>query len=322
MRGRPLLLLATDSGAGMLLALASDALQRGHRGVIGFFHGAREPAGLNLQDSLHRLQQRFANLRHAGIVTPPAPDVNGHRLADAAFPAGADLAACEVFLCGSAKMVEAARVRAIAAGVLRERIHADPFTAAQAQVPRDAITIAHTDPDPELWAALEQGPGLTRILSAFYLRVYQDSRLLPFFHNVSMERVIYKQYEFLADLFSGRRAYLGLNPFNAHHWMVISDDLFDHREHMFEQVLHEHGLEPALIRRWMALHEWFRSDMVKAVPRGIVSDGMEQPLHTHTVQHLDIDAVCDGCQEEIPAGAPRRYHYRVGSLHCAGCAVL
>ena len=54
--------------------------------------------------------------------------------------------------------------------------------------------------------------------------------------------------------------------------------------------------------------------------RGMVIQGVEQPLHTHSVEMLDIDTVCDSCGEEIPAGTPARYHYRVGSLHCARCA--
>lgn len=75
-----------------------------------------------------------------------------------------------------------------------------------------------------------------------------------------------------------------------------------------------------MIRRWMALHELFRTDMVKPVPRGMVVNRIEQPLHTHVVERLDIDAVCDACVQTIPAGSPSRYHYRLGHLHCATCA--
>ena len=135
--------------------------------------------------------------------------------------------------------------------------------------------------------------------------------------------MIQKQYEFLANLFTGGESgYFGLNPYNAHHWMVISNDLFDHREALFESVLHEFELPQKLLRHWMAIHELFRADMVKSVPRGIISNGVEQPLRTHEVDRLDMDTVCDGCGEEIPAGMPVRYHHRVGTLHCAACARL
>ena len=85
-------------------------------------------------------------------------------------------------------------------------------------------------------------------------------------------------------------------------------------------MLAEDAFPPHLARRWIALHELFRTDMVKPAARGMVIQGVEQPLHTHSVEMLDIDTVCDSCGEEIPAGTPARYHYRVGSLHCARCA--
>ena len=119
---------------------------------------------------------------------------------------------------------------------------------------------------------------------------------------------------------SGRRDYFGLKPYNAHHWMVISDELFDYREAMFEQVLRDQGLTEPLIRRWEALHERFRAEIVKPVARGMIIDGAEQPLRNHEVEVMEIDSVCDGCGEEIAAGRRARYQHRLGTLHCEACA--
>jgi hypothetical protein len=130
--------------------------------------------------------------------------------------------------------------------------------------------------------------------------VYADERLSPFFHGLPRDQIVAKQYAFLADLFSGERHYFGMNPFNAHHWMVISDDLFDHREALFEQTLRDHGLPEPMIRRWEALHERFRTEIVKPVARGRVMRGEEQPLRLHEVDHLDIDTVCDDCGRRFP----------------------
>ncbi|NCT67806.1 MAG: 2Fe-2S iron-sulfur cluster binding domain-containing protein [Rhodanobacteraceae bacterium] len=322
MRERPLLLLATGTGVGALAALARQALGDGHAAPVTLYHGARRMADLYLHAELHELQRRHPHFRYVPCLTREAAPagVRAGRVTEAALADHPDLQPFEVFLCGLPAMVQEARYRAILAGAQRARIHADPFEFAHPPAPRDAEKIAAIAADPALWAALEQGPGLSRILATFYDRVYEDARLSPFFQGVAKPFVIQKQYEFLAKLFSGETGYFGLNPYNAHHWMVISDELFDYREALFETVLHEYGLDRPLIRRWMALQELFRAEIVKPAARGIISEGTEHPLRTHVVECLDIEAVCDGCGQAIPARAPSRYHYRVGHLHCADCA--
>ena len=323
MQGRPLLLLATGTGTGALLAVAREALAEGHDGGILLCHGARSARDLYLRDALEQLAQSEPRFRHLPCATDEAGEgVVQRRVADIAFAGAGPSRDAEIFLCGLPRMVEEARYRARLAGFAAARIHADPFEFATPPAPRDADKLAGVGADPELWAALEQGPGLTRILQAFYARVYADPRLAPFFQQVPQERAVQKQYEFLAALFSGSREYFGLNPFNAHHWMVISDALFDHREALFEQVLHEQRLPAHLVDRWLALHELFRSELVKPAARGQVVGGVELPLRSHSVECLQIDAVCDGCGAEIPAGQPSRYQYRIGALHCADCAGL
>lgn len=327
MAERPLLLLATGAGAGALLAVARAALAAGHRAPIVFCHGVRTPDDLYLHDTLTTLAGKHANLRYLPCLSGPRSAQAGWpeaahagRLTTAAFGPEVDLAGTEVFLCGSPAMVEDARCLAVAAGARREHIHADPFDAGGLKAPRDSAKIAAIPPDPELWDALDRGPGLRRALDTFYARVYADARLSPFFEGLPIEQVIVKQWSFLADLMSGRRDYFGLKPYNAHHWMVISDELFDYREAMFEQVLRDQGLTEPLIRRWEALHERFRAEIVKPVARGMIIDGAEQPLRNHEVEVMEIDSVCDGCGEEIAAGRRARYQHRLGTLHCEACA--
>jgi len=320
----PLLLVATGTGAGASLAVLRDALERGHRGPVAFLHGVRDASRLYLHDTLRALAARRPGLDYRAFVSAGGvpPGAQAGRLLAAARDLLPALGEGWLFLCGHPSMVDALRVEAVLAGVPMARIRADAFEAGAGPRPRDAAKLADLAPEPAIWALLGEGPGLTALLEDFYGRVYADPLLSPFFDGVPKARAVQKQYEFLADVFSGRRRYFGLNPFNAHHWMVISDALFDHREALFARVLVEHGVPRPLVRRWLAIHELFRAEIVKSAPRGMVTGGVELPHRTEAVQRLDIAAVCDGCGSEIPAGTPSRYLHRVGTLHCGGCAGL
>ncbi len=322
MRDRPMLMLATGVGAGALLGITRDALEQGHVADIYLYHGVRGSKDLYLEREFRELQTQFPQFRYGPYVSgnESSAEFGAGRILPPAFDNREVLSNWEIFLCGNPDMVEEARHMAIVAGARRERIHADPFLPSTPGAPNDAAKIAGITQDPALWAELKYGPGLTEILTDFYGRVYADDRLAPFFQHVTVERAVRKQYEFLADLFSGKRNFFGMNPYNAHHWMVISDELFDYREALFERVLGEHGLSESATRRWLGLHELFRAEIVKHSPRGIFTDGVEQPLLTDAIEHLEIDTVCDACGQEIPARAASRYHYRTGELHCGQCA--
>jgi truncated hemoglobin YjbI len=272
-------MLATGTGDGALLALAREALASGHAASIDFYHGARRAEDIYLHAELADLARPHDGFNYRPWLNGDSGFADARRahISDFAFEEHPDLSQSEVFLCGSPRMVEEARWRAVRAGARRECIRADTYDLVHQRMPRDAEKLRMIAPDPELWSALEEGVGLTRILRDFYTRVFADESLAPFFHDISRERAVQKQYELLADILSGQRAYFGLNLFNALHWMVISDDLFDYRELLFETILREHGLAESMIRGWHALHERFRAEIVKAAPRGMVSKGWSTP---------------------------------------------
>lgn len=320
----PLLLVATGTGLAPMLGVVREAVRAGHRGPIRIFHGARTSSGLYAGAALSSLAEHpnvEVVLSLSGPFDPAAvpAGVRAGRAVDLAFAGGADLCKTHVFLAGLPEMVHAARVRAVLAGALRRNVHADPFELAMPFQPNDAEKIAGIAPEPEIWRALREGPGLTEILEDFYTRVYDDARLAPFFHRVTKTRAIEKQYEFLKDLFSGSRSYFGLRPFNAHHWMIISDELFDYREALFEDCLRRHGLAEPLIRRWSGLHETFRREIVKSKPRGLILAGVEQPIPGMRDEVIEVATLCDGCQEEMKVGSRGLFQERTGELFCEGC---
>lgn len=322
LRERDLLLLGTGSGLSPLLGIAREALSAGHQGRIELFHGSRFADGLYLRDALAALAAEHESFSYTACLSEqpvPSGAVPG-RVVDLACERFPDMRGWVAYLCGVPEMVYEGRYRLTLRGVERDDVHADPFEFAHAFVPADKAKIEALPPEPELWAALEHGAGLTRVLEDFYARVYEDPRLAPFFHGVTRRRAIEKQYSFLTDLFTGRADFFGLRPFNAHHWMVISDELFDHREALFEDCLRRHGLPPRLLRRWRAVHELFRREIVKSRARGLFIDGVEHDQEGHSEIVLDVGAICDGCEGELPPGARGRYHERTGALFCANCA--
>jgi ferredoxin-NADP reductase/ferredoxin/truncated hemoglobin YjbI len=323
-RAKNLVLLGTGTGLAPLWGIARDALRQGHEGLVFLYHSARTLEGLYLKDELRALAGAHPRFRYTLSVTGEragaCPGVAGGRVTKLAFDQHPDMRDWIVYLAGAPDMVYDARCRALLAGVARRDLRADPFENARPLVPNDAEKIARLAPEPELWRALGEGPRLVAILTDFYDLVYADPRLAPFFHGVTRQRAIDKQYEFLAGLFSGTKSFFGLRPFNAHHWMVISDELFDYREALIEDVMRRHGLDEALIRRWLAIHELFRRELVKGSPRGMIVHGQELPVDGVSDETLTVGAVCDGCEQEIPVGARGRLHARSGKLFCSRCA--
>jgi len=313
-----MILIGTGTGGGALMGIARDALAKGHRGPVFLYHGARSAAELYLARKLAdtpkgRLHLVQAASREAFGEMPPS------RVVDIAFGRHKDLSDADVYLCGNAEMVEAARIRAVASGASLSRIHADPFDPPAPYVPQDDAKLQSIERDDEMWQALGKGTLLSEILRDFYTQVYADPLLAPFFQRTTIQRAIEKQYNFLQDIFSGTKLYFGLKPFNAHHWMVISDELFDYREELFFSVVADHDFPEHLVRRWRAIHEMFRREIVKSTARGLLHAGKEVDLEGYERETLSIGSVCDGCKQEIAEGAEVLMHRRTGEIFCLRC---
>lgn len=321
MANERLLVLADATAAPAALSTLREALREGQRGQVSlqFFLG---DADSDLADLLHRGLSNVnagawtAEVQRGGI---PADDtlralIGAHLNSPSVLDGGS-----RVIVLGHAAFVEHARVQAQHCGAERRRVHALPHTQEPPEVPTDGSKVKALEPDPQLWAALGEGVLLRQILEEFYGIVFEDERLAPFFHQVTKERAIDKQYSFLKDVFSGSGEYFGLRPYNAHHWMVISDELFDYREALFEGCLRRAGLEDELVRRWNALHERFRSDIVKSKARGLYYDGREHPVQGYSDEVLTVGSVCDGCATEMPEGSIGRMQLRTGKLYCVTC---
>jgi len=175
-------------------------------------------------------------------------------------------------------------------------------------------------PDPALWQALDDGRVVRAVLEAFYPKVYAHTQLGPFFRGITMERSIDKQYSFLKQSMTGEKIYMGDRPRNAHHWMIITHELFDLRQSLMLETLQEHGLSASQIRRWTRFEEYYRPDIVKSAVWPRLENGEEVMKEGFAREVLSEGSLCDHCGVEVSAGTEVLYHLRTGAVSCPACA--
>lgn len=333
---QPLLLVATGTGLAPALGLIRDALLLGHAAPIHLYHGASHASELYLHHELRALARKHAIFHyHASASSDPEQqtEVTRARAHLQAIIDHPDLTGWRVFLAGLPAMVTAATALARQHGAAEADVVTDPFemrdlrsVARRDQRPAEAAArppaeeIRQPPPDPEIWAALDDGRLLRPILEDLYARIFADPLLSPFFHGITRQRSVEKVHSFLQQVFTGNKTYFGDRPRNAHHWMVISNELFDYREDLLVDCLRRHGLPDHMIARWRKMEEVFRPDIVKSAPWKRVMNGVELPLDGFGTLTLEVGSVCDGCGGEIAVGETVRYHLRLGSTYCPGCS--
>ena len=340
-----LLLVCNGTGLANLSGVARAALAAGHSRRIQLLHGVRSVDDAYLRDELVVLEEKHANFRYLPCISDHAePDCFHGRVTDAAATLisqlnAADLAATTLYLAGSAEMVAELERIALAHGLAAQRIHKDPFLqyAANDSPKRSGMREAvaegphvtegnwhgaeadYPPPEPELWAALGEGKVLRALLDEFYDIVFEDPLLAPYFHKTTKQRAKEKVYSFYRRVFSGEKVYFGDRPRNAHHWMVISDKIFNYRENLLRELMRKHGLSEPLIGRWLKVEERYRSDIVKDKAYGRMVGGIEAPAEGFGTLVLDVGSLCDACQSELAPGVEVSYHLRTGEIYCPAC---
>lgn len=341
LHSRNLLFIATGTGLAPVLGVVRDALAHHHGGELVVYHGNRDNKGVYLNETLRTLSDQHNNVHYHGCVS--GDDVASglragyaHELALGDYP---DLSDWSAFIAGHPDMVSAAQQAATLAGAAKKNIYTDPFelkdirkndktdsgcfVRRQSDKPTSTDTVIDTGyppPDLEIWHTLDNGKRLRPILQEFYDRVYEDPQLSPFFKDVTKDRLIEKQYSFLRQIFTGEKVYFGDRPRNAHHWMVISDELFDYRENLMFSIITKHGVPPEQAERWRQVESYFRPDIVKECVWGRLVDGVEIPAEGFDEIVLDIGYLCDGCEQEVAPGTSVRYHIRTGKTYCPACS--
>jgi NAD(P)H-flavin reductase/truncated hemoglobin YjbI len=328
---RNLLLAGTGTGLAPLIGIVRTALASGHTGQIHLYHGSSTREGLYLVAELRELAHKTSNFHYMPCVsgeTVHEPFRQG-RVHAIAFARHETLEGWHVHAAGNPGMVDSAAALAVKAGVGPAALFTDAFVMKDLRSeprPASVESSAASDsdnrefpPDPEMWAALKEGEAMMAILTDFYTRAFDDPVLSPYFAGVTRQRLIEKVYSFMRQIFTGEKLYFGDRPRNAHHWMVISDEVFDYREELLASCMRRHGLARRLIERWQAIEESYRGGIVKAKPFGRVTGGVEHPVEGFGNIVLEVGALCDSCSRVLEPGEEVRYHLRLGHIYCSAC---
>ncbi len=328
------LLVATGSGLGAVLAIARSELSSGYSGPVKLIHASKNDSGLYGHDMLLKLSKKYQNFEFCRHVTEQKSSVEHivfKAIEDSSYVVDVCLKGWEVYLYGNPKMVESMTKMAVAYGCKEKSIRSDAFEYAKkaeiAKVTRNNINDMEYveekkrifEPDPAMWKALDEGRLLNKILNHFYDKVLQDSWLSPFFKGVTKDHIVGKQYAFFNQIYTGKDCYFGDRPRNAHHWMIISDDLFDYREQLFEESCRYCGLEDPYLSQILAFHESYRYVIVKDKMWPRINNGQVKPVKGFEDMVLDIGSICDGCHREIKAGEKVHYHDLTGEMFCCQC---
>ncbi len=327
------LLIATGSGLGAAFAIARQELELGYTQEVYLYHASKNDTGLYMVDQLQALEDKYNNFKFTLSVSDKESSQDNvvfAKVEELAFDQLTTLKNWEVYLYGNPAMVKAAIKLALSRGCEENNIYSDAFEYAKsAQYNK---TEAETDkmefieeekrqfePDAKMWKALNNGERLNQILNDFYDKVLVDPLLAPFFKGVTKSHIVGKQYAFLNQIYTGKDCYFGDRPRNAHHWMIISDSLFDHREKLFADSCIKCGLEEPFLSQILAFDESYRQTMVKTKVWPRITDGEIKPIKGFEEMILDIGSICDGCEKELEPGYKVHYHDRTGEMFCEEC---
>jgi len=330
--GHPLLLIGTGTGMAPLIGIVRDALHNNHKHEIHLYHGGRNTDRFYLHNQLRQLEQSHSNFHYYECVSgnaAPVENTLAGRAHEVAFIQHQNVHNWTVYLAGLAEMVDSGTLLAAKHGASPHDIYSDAFTLRDLRTHQrdESTTLSSEDdsakyppPDPELWAALQEGKLLSTVLTDFYTTVYADDKLASFFSGVTKQRLIEKQYLFVRQILTGEKVYFGDRPRNSHHWMVISDELFDYRESLMLKSLRKVGLSEPMLQRFMEMEGFYRRDIVKAAPFARVVGGIEKPFEGFDEITMDVGTLCDSCSREVHPGEKVIYHVRIGKIYCSDCS--
>ena len=138
---KPMIMVAGATGFAPVKSMLEFAFRSGYRRPLHLYWGVRCLRDLYMAQVPKQWQQQHANFRYVPVLSEPEPadDWQGrtglvHEAILADFP---DLSGCEIYACGSMKMVEVARPAFLAHGLHEDACFSDAFLPAVESAPRN-----------------------------------------------------------------------------------------------------------------------------------------------------------------------------------------
>ena len=138
-KNNPIILIGTGTGAAPLIGIVRDAIKSNHQGLILFYHGARNIAGLYLHEMLVNLDKEHSNFIYRPSISgdedsssnlvehDSSISIRAGRCNDIALEEMQPTAATTLYLCGNPDMVNTTRKKAFLAGIASKNIYIDAF---------------------------------------------------------------------------------------------------------------------------------------------------------------------------------------------------
>lgn len=128
---RAILLLATGTGFGPVKAIVEHAIAEGLQRPIYIYWGARDKAGLYMDELVSRWDYEYAHIHYRPVLSQPKPEDQwqgrtGH-VQDAVQADFNDLRDFELYACGHPAMVYSAKDALVALGIAPEHCYSDAF---------------------------------------------------------------------------------------------------------------------------------------------------------------------------------------------------
>ncbi len=103
---------------------------------------------------------------------------------------------------------------------------------------------------------------LARVHKIFYDKIYAHPWLKQYFAGHDQQAIEGRQTSFMSEKMGGP-AYLGKPLPQVHENMYISKELYQLRNHLLAESIHEAGVPAALAKRWLKIDNAFRRQITK-----------------------------------------------------------
>jgi hemoglobin len=115
----------------------------------------------------------------------------------------------------------------------------------------------------ELFEKVGGREGILRIAKNFYDKVYDHPWMKLYFQSIPQEHIENQQTDFMSGSLGGQKVYMGRFPVPAHEHMYITEELFELRNKILLEALHETHTAPEVIEAWLKIDNAFKKRIVK-----------------------------------------------------------